>query len=480
MIHSVNILLTMLLLCYASRPNQNQIANSAWLSYNIYFGASPNNLNTGSGKVIKYHESDNNGAYAIWKHESGDCYIAVRGTNIKKISDILTDINVLEVRDDELGVYVHNGVYLRSNFIFGDIGSGLSECNKDIIITGHSLGGSVTHYLLLKYYKKHYYDWSDSKKAMRFKGVMFGAPQLVSDTGKNELKHIYNNINWYKYEKDPVPDLIQSLRKLSNALAVFYAFSGRISITNLALQTLLNTHFGSFIPGSKYQLNKNGNTNLLLNIFQNIYQLSYHEPKNYCDAILRNGWGTSNILTNGQLDKGEINEIHFENEYNDDRTIDINTTSCYDTDEYRVENIYDDVEFYVKGNYESYVIKRLLDNEKEYEYAICKEKEFIVKQCDKECNCHEVLKNNRPENIVMCSSYQDDGVKQCLIDEKIENVEVKDYFGFMSQTKINDYYLMDYYCNNVTYHRGNYVKDIESSNSIGMMILSAIFLILII
>ena len=93
---------------------------------------------------------------------------------------MLTDLDVEEYTDDEIGVKVHNGVRKRTDFILSDISDKLKECKRDIIITGHSLGAAITHYLFLKYVKKHYYDWEDGVKAKRFKAVMFGAPRLIT------------------------------------------------------------------------------------------------------------------------------------------------------------------------------------------------------------------------------------------------------------------------------------------------------------
>ena len=106
---------------FTSAPSQNQIADAAWLSAQIYKGV--DTLNTDSGCVIKSHQSDWGGAYAIWKHyRTKECYVVIRGTEIKSLIDILTDLNLLEVRDYEIQVNVQNGVKLRSDFILGDIG----------------------------------------------------------------------------------------------------------------------------------------------------------------------------------------------------------------------------------------------------------------------------------------------------------------------------------------------------------------------
>ena len=44
----------------------------------------------------------------------------------------------------------------------------------------------------------------------------------------------------------------------------------------------------------------------------------------------------------------------------------------------------------------------------------------------------------------------------CLIDGISKQIRLKSFFGLTVETKIDDYYLMDYFCMNETYRRGNY------------------------
>ena len=210
---------------FTSAPSQNQIADAAWLSAQIYKGV--DTLNTDSGCVIKSHQSDWGGAYAIWKHyRTKECYVVIRGTEIKSLIDILTDLNLLEVRDYEIQVNVQNAVKLRSDFILGDIGPKLSECKRDIIITGHSLGGAVAHHLFLKYVYKHYYDWGDGQKSERFKAVLFGTPQLMTRSDNQFLVNHEDNINWYKYESDIVPEIIFMMKSFISITNCFLFVGG--------------------------------------------------------------------------------------------------------------------------------------------------------------------------------------------------------------------------------------------------------------
>ena len=166
------------------------------------------------GSVIKSRHTVLEGAYAIWKHyRTKECYVVIRGTNLCKINtDLLTDLKIVEVYDDEIGVNTHSGAKLRGDSILSDIGDNLKECKRDIIITGHSLGSSVSHYMFLKYVKRYYYDWELKEKASRLKAVMFASPQLLTKSNNQLLINYENNINWYKYGSDFGPELIRALK----------------------------------------------------------------------------------------------------------------------------------------------------------------------------------------------------------------------------------------------------------------------------
>jgi len=53
----------------------------------------------------------------------------------------------------------------------------------------------------------------------------------------------------------------------------------------------------------------------------------------------------------------------------------------------------------------------------------------------------------------------------CLIDGKIRHVESRNYFSLLGQTKIEKYYMMNYYCKNEIYLRGNYQDDQDDQNN---------------
>ena len=82
----VLLLYSLMFVVISSAPTQNQDADAAWLSNKIYEGV--NTMNTDSGCVIKSHQSEKNGAYAVWKHyRTKECYVVIRGT--KNFMDFL-------------------------------------------------------------------------------------------------------------------------------------------------------------------------------------------------------------------------------------------------------------------------------------------------------------------------------------------------------------------------------------------------------
>lgn len=454
---------------FANPPTQNQLYDASWLSNQIYQGVDA--MNTNSGCVIRSRQTDWEGAYAIWKHyRTKECYVVIRGTEIKSLIDILTDLNVLEVYDDEIEATVHNGVKLRGDAILKDIDDKLKECKRDIIITGHSLGGAVSHYIFLKYVKRHYYDWGLGEKAERFKAVMFGAPQLISRSNNELLVNHEDNIHWYKYESDIVPEIIKTVKSIISIRLSYFLFRDAFCLTDLILEAFKLLSIGHYIPGHKYHLWVTGEKEEYRYIFCKNLNLFDHMMNNYLEAIHKKGWGeenrsyddsdTTSCLRMNYFNflSEEGNSISKENSLsgNDDGTIDIDTSDCEDVKDYKVEARYQNIFLYLKDDNKTYIIKRLLDNGKEYEYALCSNNGFVLKQCDGKCNCHEVVKNDRPKKITMCSSYQMESAMSCLIDGEVKNVELRDYFSLFGETKIENYYLMDYYCNNQHHQRGNY------------------------
>jgi len=201
--------------------------------------------------------------------------------------------------------------------------------------------------------------------------------------------------------------------------------------------------------------------------------------------ILTKIWYKTNqfYVTNNTLKMDCLKFLNEEGKTNsqenslDDETIDINTAECEDLNDYVNMINYTNAMLYMKKNTDdtSYIIKRLFDNEKEYEYAMCIDKKFVLKQCNAKCQCHEVIKNDRPKEITHCNSYKVENTLNCLVDGDSKEIGVKEYFSVARQIKIEDYYLMDYFCWNQTYSRGNYKID----NSMKIMKTSISYILLL-
>lgn len=228
----VFILLYLLKIGIISLPNQTlnewKDANAAWLSNKIYDWI--NKKDTDSGYVFNYYESKTYEVCAILKQkDSGNFFVVIRET--KTLYDVITDSDESEVIGQEIEVKVHSWVKRRTDFYINKIDDKLKVCTEDIIITSHSLGGSIAYYLYLLYVKRHLEDWGQKNKDSRFKAILFGAPTLTANSEKENIDNYDNYINWYKYGGDYIAFIIG---KVKNSL-FFFILSKKFSLFGLTV-----------------------------------------------------------------------------------------------------------------------------------------------------------------------------------------------------------------------------------------------------
>ena len=484
------ILLHLLVISIISLPNQApnewQDADAAWLSNQIYKGV--NTLDTEYGYVFHRHESNSYGAFAVWKQKkTGECYVVIRGT--KTLSDIFTDLDVEEYYDQEIQVRVHSGVRKRTQFILENIDDKLKICTEDIIIAGHSLGGSIAYYLYLLYVKKHLEDWGQKIKASRLKAVLFAAPALTTKSGKEYLANFDSYVHWYKYGRDCIPFIISRVKgSLLFKIASQLFSSLSLGITKEAYDKVQKVNYGYHHPGQKYHLKNGEKKDYQLDFcgFDALALLDHMDFGKSVDIITKIWYKSSQFYIKNNTNT--INCLEFLNEEDKSKrqespsnseTIDIDTVECQDLSGYTdVIKLTNSILYMKKSTDDSsYIIKRLIDNEKEYEYAMCIDNKFILKQCNNQCQCHEVIKNDRPKEIARCNSYQVENSLNCFVDGNSKEIFLTEYFSVVRQIKIDNYYLMDYFCWNQTYSRGNYMTK-QENNSMKMTTSMSIFLFL--
>ena len=97
-------------------------------------------------KYERYHFLSRKGTQCIIASTASSIYIAFRGTQVNRIEDILSDIEVVPTR--AYGGKVHHGFYkayrrIRSKLLAKIKMHNSKETNKPIFICGHSLGGAI-------------------------------------------------------------------------------------------------------------------------------------------------------------------------------------------------------------------------------------------------------------------------------------------------------------------------------------------------
>jgi hypothetical protein len=97
--------------------------------------------------------------------------VSIRGT--ANIKNAIEDLEYLQTKDDQLGIYVHDGFREDSQLVYRDLLPHLDK-DKKVLLTGHSLGAAIST-LLMMYLQEDGFDVGLS--------VNFGQPKVTNKKG---------------------------------------------------------------------------------------------------------------------------------------------------------------------------------------------------------------------------------------------------------------------------------------------------------
>jgi len=146
---------------------------------------------------------DADGTQAAVLSNDEDCVLAFRGTT--DITDWMTNLDVFKTRG-RFGE-VHNGFQEALNLVWDDIEPVLAQYgDKDLYITGHSLGGALATLALTETGQGELYT--------------FGSPRVGDEEFKNIFNHLYKTYR-FQNNNDVVPRVPRSGYKHIGSLRYF-------------------------------------------------------------------------------------------------------------------------------------------------------------------------------------------------------------------------------------------------------------------
>ena len=154
--------------------------------------AEVNQINAKHSLEVVQSKLDSSTSVNYFLAKSDDRYvISARGT--ASVSDVITDLKFKLVRNEQLGIYLHQGFASAANTIIEELRDHLPQ-NAKIEATGHSLGGAVAVAIAIQLSHEGY-------QVSRV--VTFGQPRVTDFNGAQKYAAI--NVTRYVTDKDIVP-----------------------------------------------------------------------------------------------------------------------------------------------------------------------------------------------------------------------------------------------------------------------------------
>lgn len=134
--------------------------------------------------------------FAIKDEEKKLIIISIRGT--ASIENAVVDSEFIKVKDDKIGIYLHDGFKKSTDELYGDLKDKIIPLkeNYNFEITGHSLGGAMAAVLMM---------YMQNDEFLVDRVITFGQPKVTNSDGVEKFRN--SPLLRVSHEEDPVPFL---------------------------------------------------------------------------------------------------------------------------------------------------------------------------------------------------------------------------------------------------------------------------------